>query len=56
MWPEGAEVELYREHCVPKVLKLSSEVNECKPLDVGAAAGAAEAADQGAELTAGHVD
>jgi len=32
MCPEGAQVELERERCVPKVLKLSSEVNECKPL------------------------
>jgi len=31
-WPEGAQVELQRERCVPKVLKLSSEVSECKPL------------------------
>ena len=32
MCPEGAQVELYRERSVPKVLKLSSEVSECKPL------------------------
>jgi hypothetical protein len=35
MWPEGAQVELQREQCVPKVLKLSSEVSECKPLAGG---------------------
>jgi hypothetical protein len=29
---EGAQVEPYRERCVPKVLKLSCEVSECKPL------------------------
>jgi len=38
MCPEGAQVELcaqvelYPERCVPKVLKLSFEVSECKPL------------------------
>jgi hypothetical protein len=32
MRPDGAQVELSRERCVPKVLKLSSEVDECKPL------------------------
>ena len=35
MRPEGAQVELCRERCVPKVLKLSSEVSECKPLAGG---------------------
>jgi len=35
MCPEGAQVELYRERCVPKVLKLSSEVSECQPLGLG---------------------
>jgi len=30
--PQGARVELYRERCVLKILKLSSEVTECKPL------------------------
>jgi hypothetical protein len=35
MCPEGAQVELYRERCVPEVLKLSSEVSECKPLPGG---------------------
>jgi hypothetical protein len=35
MWPEGAQVELQRGQCVPKVIKLSSEVSECKPLAVG---------------------
>jgi hypothetical protein len=34
----GAQVELQRERCVPKVLKLSSEVSECKPLRAGRAA------------------
>jgi hypothetical protein len=33
--PEGAQVELKRERCVPKVLKLSSEVSQCKPLARG---------------------
>ena len=33
--PEGAQVELSRERCVPKVLKLSSEVSRCKPLRTG---------------------
>jgi hypothetical protein len=33
MSPEGAQVEIYRERCVPKVLKLSCEVDECKPLE-----------------------
>ena len=37
MCPEGAQVELQRERCVPKVLKLSFEVSECKPLVVGGA-------------------
>jgi len=32
MCPEGAQVELERERCVPKVLKLSSEEIGCKPL------------------------
>ena len=32
MCPEGAQVELLRERCVTKVLKFSSELNECKPL------------------------
>ena len=32
MCSECAQVELLRERCVPKVLKLSSEVSECKPL------------------------
>jgi hypothetical protein len=31
---EGAKVELQRERCVPKVLKFSRKVNECKPLPV----------------------
>jgi len=35
MWSEGAQVKLYRERCVPNVLKLSSEVSECKALDGG---------------------
>jgi hypothetical protein len=32
--PKGTQVELERERCVPKVLKLSFEVSECKPLPV----------------------
>ena len=32
MCPEGAQVELYRERCLSKVLKLSIEVSECEPL------------------------
>ena len=32
MCTEGAQIELQRERCVPKVLKLSSEVSESKPL------------------------
>ena len=32
MSPEGAQVELFRERCVPKVVQLSSEVSECEPL------------------------
>ena len=36
MCREGPQVELYRERCVVKVLKLSSEVSECKPLQLGA--------------------
>jgi hypothetical protein len=32
MCPEGAQLELLCERCVPKVLKLSCEVSECKPL------------------------
>jgi len=32
MCPGHAEVELHRERCVPKFLKLSSEESECKPL------------------------
>ena len=39
MCPKGAQVELSRERCVPKVLKLSSEVSECKPLQGGGARG-----------------
>jgi hypothetical protein len=35
MCPVGAQVELCREGCVQKVLKLSSEVSECKPLACG---------------------
>jgi hypothetical protein len=35
MCPEGAQVELYRERCVPQVLQLSSEVSEFKPLLCG---------------------
>jgi hypothetical protein len=35
MCPEGAQVQLQGERCIPKVLKLSSEVSECKPLMVG---------------------
>ena len=35
MCPKGAQVELERERCVPKVPKLSSEVSDCKPLDAG---------------------
>jgi len=35
MCPEGAQVELSRVRCVPTVLKLSSEVSECKPLVLG---------------------
>ena len=38
MCPEGAQVELHRERCVPIVLKLSSEVNEGKPLRYGGGA------------------
>ena len=37
MCPEETQVELQRERCVPKVLKLSSEVSECKPLPVSSA-------------------
>jgi hypothetical protein len=29
---QGAQVKLWSERCVPKVLKLSSGVSECKPL------------------------
>ena len=32
MCPGSAQVELLRERCVPKMLKLSCEVSECKPL------------------------
>ena len=39
MCPEGAQVELERERCVPKGLKLSFEVKECKPLADGAIVG-----------------
>jgi hypothetical protein len=35
MCPEGAQVELKRERCVLKVLKLSSDVSERKPLPHG---------------------
>jgi hypothetical protein len=35
MWPKGAKVEPERERCVPKVVKLSFEVSECKPLPGG---------------------
>jgi len=35
MCPEGSQIELERERCVPKVLKLSSEVSECKALGGG---------------------
>ena len=35
MCPEVAPVELYHERCDPKVLKLSSEVSECKPRALG---------------------
>jgi hypothetical protein len=35
MWPEGAQVQLQRERCVPEVLKLSFEVSECEPLVAG---------------------
>jgi len=35
MLAEGAQVELGRERCVPKVLKLSAEVSECRPLTPG---------------------
>jgi len=35
MCAEGAQVQLRRERCVPKVLKLSSEVSECKALICG---------------------
>jgi hypothetical protein len=35
MCPEGAQVELSRERCVTKDLKLSFEVSECKPLRAG---------------------
>ena len=35
MCPEGTQVELQSERCVPKVLKLSSAVSECKPLAPG---------------------
>jgi len=38
MCPEGAQAELYLEQCSPKVVKLSSEVSECKPLNGGDAA------------------
>jgi hypothetical protein len=31
MCAEGAQVQLQCERCVPKVLKLSSEVSECNP-------------------------
>ena len=44
MCHEGAQVELYRERCVPKFLKLSSEVKECKPLALGCHELAAEKA------------
>jgi hypothetical protein len=35
MCPGGAQVGLEGERCVRKVLKLSSEVSECKPLVAG---------------------
>jgi hypothetical protein len=35
MCPECAQVELCRERCVPKFLKLSSKVSECRPLSTG---------------------
>jgi len=35
MCPEGPQVELERERCVLKVLKLSSAVSEGKPLRTG---------------------
>ena len=38
MCPEGAQVELERERCVPKVLMLSCEVSQCKPLLPGTVA------------------
>ena len=38
MCPEGVKVETERGRCVLKVLKLSSEVSECKPLARGRAA------------------
>ena len=34
-FPESFQVELYRERCVLKVVKLSCEVSECKPLVPG---------------------
>ena len=37
MWSEVAQVELQSERCVQKVLKLSFEVSECKPLARGPA-------------------
>jgi hypothetical protein len=37
MCPEGAQVFLLRERCVPKVLKLSCKVSESKPLMSGLA-------------------
>jgi hypothetical protein len=32
MCPKGAQFKLQSERCVPKILKLSFEVSECKPL------------------------
>jgi CTP synthase (UTP-ammonia lyase) len=49
MRPEGAQVERARERCVQKVLKLSSEVSECKPLAPG---GFGERGVEGKILTA----
>jgi hypothetical protein len=37
---QGAQVELKRERCVPRVLKLSCEVSQCKPLPAARRAGA----------------
>ena len=53
MCPEGAQVELERERCVPKLLKLSSEVSECKPLQAGPAEQPVHQRETGDEVAVG---